>query len=82
MRRIMRVPLKLTPQPDGVYTVTSPLLPELITEGATVEQAVANAEDALAAVLETYADLGWELPEGLVRIEEDTPLQLELVKLA
>ena len=28
-----RVPLVLTPQPEGGYTVTSPLFPELITEG-------------------------------------------------
>ncbi len=47
-----RIPLVLSPQPEGGYTVTSPLLPELITEG----EAVANAEDAFAAVVEIYED--------------------------
>jgi len=51
-----RIPLVLTPQPEGGYTVTSPLLPELITEGDTVSEAVANAEDAFAAVMEIYED--------------------------
>ncbi len=52
---IARIPLVLDPQPEGGYTVTSPLLPELITEGETVSEALANAEDAFAAVIEIYA---------------------------
>ena len=51
-----RIPLVLTPQPEGGYTVTSPLLPELITEGDTVGEALVNAEDAFAAVVEIYED--------------------------
>ena len=51
-----RIPLVLTPQPEGGYTVTSPLLPELITEGDTVADALVNAEDAFAAVMEIYED--------------------------
>lgn len=43
---IVKIPLVLDPQPDGAYTVTSPLLPELITEGDTVAEALANAEVA------------------------------------
>jgi antitoxin HicB len=37
-------------------------LPELVTEGDTVEEALANVRDALAAVIETYEDLGRTLP--------------------
>ena len=48
-------------------TVRSPELPELITEGDTVEEALANAEDALAAVVEAYQDLGQPLPPFLRR---------------
>ena len=51
-----RIPLILTPQPEGGYTVTSPLLEELITEGDTVSEALANAEDAFATVVEIYED--------------------------
>ena len=49
-----KVPLVLTVQPEGGYTVTSPVLPELLTEGDTLEEAVHNVRDALAAVIETY----------------------------
>ena len=59
---IVRIPLVLEPQPEGGYTVTSPLLPELVTEGETVSEALANAEDAFAAVAEIYEDRGRPLP--------------------
>ena len=57
MAEVFKVPLVLTPQPEGGYTVTSPVLPELITEGDTLEEAVSNVKDALEAVIETYEDL-------------------------
>ena len=47
---IARIPLILEPQPEGGYTVTSPLLPELITEGDTIAECLVNVEDAFAAV--------------------------------
>ncbi|AFY36390.1 type II toxin-antitoxin system HicB family antitoxin [Calothrix sp. PCC 7507] len=59
---LYKVPLLLTPQPEGGYTVTSPLLPELVTEGDTVEEALTNVQDALTAVVEAYEDLGRTLP--------------------
>ena len=45
---LYKLPLVLSPQPEGGFTVTSPLLPELITEGDTVSEALANVQDALA----------------------------------
>jgi antitoxin HicB len=77
-RMLYRVPLLLTPQPEGGFTVTSPLLPELVTEGDTVEAAVANAQDALAAVVEIYHDLGRPLPANLQFVATG-PLWLETV---
>ena len=59
---LYKVPLILAPQPEGGFTVTSPLLPELVTEGDTVDAALANVQDALAAVVEAYQDLGRPLP--------------------
>lgn len=55
---VYKLPLVLTPQPEGGFTVTSPVLPELVTEGDTVNEALANVQDALAAVIEIYQDLG------------------------
>lgn len=60
-----RVPLLFTPQPEGGYTVTSPVLPELLTEGDTLEDANANVRDAFAAVAELYADQGRALPANI-----------------
>lgn len=59
---LLKLPLVLAPQPEGGYTVTSPLCPELITEGDSAEQALLNIKDALAAVLEIYQDEGRPLP--------------------
>jgi antitoxin HicB len=61
---IRRLPLVFTPQPEGGFTVTSPVLPELVTEGDTLEQALANVSDALAAVLELYAEQGRPVPSS------------------
>ena len=56
------ISLILTPQAEGGYTVTSPTLPELVTEGDSIAEAMANAEDALAAVVELYQDQSRQLP--------------------
>lgn len=77
MERIFKIPLQLTPQPEGGFTVTSPLLPELVTEGDTVGEALEHVQDALAAALEIYEDTGRALPEDLVPSPERTPIQFE-----
>ena len=60
-----RIPLVFTPQPEGGYTVTSPVLPEFITEGNTLEEAHANVQDAFDAVLEIYTEQTVRSPLGL-----------------
>jgi antitoxin HicB len=60
-----RVPLVFAPQPEGGYTVTSPALPELLTEGDTLEEAHANVRDAFEAVVELYAEQGRPLPASI-----------------
>ena len=59
-----KIPLVLTPQAEGGYTVTSPLLPELVTEGDSLVEALENVKDAFAAVLELYQESGRSLPEN------------------
>lgn len=76
---LFKLPLILEPQPEGGYTVTSPLLPELITEGDTVDEALSNARDALAAVVESYRDLGRLLPAHTVLADAPGPVWLETV---
>jgi antitoxin HicB len=74
-----KIPLILAPQPEGGYTVTSPLLPELITEGDTAQEALENVKDALAAVVETYEDLGRSLPVSTQVLDLSVPLSFETV---
>jgi antitoxin HicB len=62
---IRRLPLVFTPQPEGGFTVISPMLPGLVTEGDTLEEAFANVRDAFAAVLELYDEEGRPLPPGV-----------------
>ena len=56
--------VNLAEQPEGGYTVTSNELPELVTEGDSAEEAMENLEDAYAAALELYEDLGRPVPAG------------------
>jgi antitoxin HicB len=60
-----KIPLVLTPQPEGGYTVTSPLLPELVTEGDSLDESLANVKDAFRAVMELYQELGRSLSENI-----------------
>jgi antitoxin HicB len=83
-RRIMlyKVPLILSPQPEGGFTVTSPVLPELLTEGDTAEEALENASDALDAVVEIYQDTGRKLPAGIEVAGDAGPIALEALVAA
>ena len=77
MADIFKVPLVLTAQPEGGYTVTSPTLPELVTEGETPEQALENVRDALVAVLEIYEDLWKPFPARIRLDPHGTSIQFD-----
>ena len=74
-----KVPLVMTPQPEGGYTVTSPVLPELVTEGDTLSEALRNAKDALAAVIKLYEEDGRSLPRNTWITEENGPVWFDTV---
>ena len=76
---LARIPVVLEPQPEGGYTVTSPLLPELITEGDTVAEALANVDDAFAAVVEIYQDRGLPLPPSICLDDASGPVNVEAI---
>ena len=52
----------LEPQEGGGFTVLVPALPEVVTEGDSEEEALANAEEAIRAVLEYRRENGIEIP--------------------
>lgn len=74
---VYKLPILLEPQPEGGYVVTSPLVPELVTEGDTVQEALANAQDAISALIEAFQELKKPLPAALQPSTEATPLWLE-----
>ncbi len=77
MSGIFKIPLVLSAEPEGGFTVTSPVLPELVTEGNSLEDAVENVRDALQAVIEIYEDLGKSFPENLRVDPRDAPISFE-----
>lgn len=63
MKHRFMVVLKPTAYDDEVgYTVNAPALPGCITEGDTVEEALANAREAIAAYLESLEADGLPIP--------------------
>jgi len=54
--------VELEKNEDGGHTVTVPALPGCITEGATWDEALANAQEAIAGFVETLKDLGKPIP--------------------
>ena len=65
MENIYKLPLVLEPQPEGGYTITCPLVPDLVTEADTLDEVQHHVADALAALIEIYEDLGRPLPAVL-----------------
>ena len=60
----MEYPAKFTPdKTDGGFVVTFPDVPEAITQGDTMEEAMAMASEALELALTFYTEKGADLPE-------------------
>jgi len=57
MKTMMKIPLVLEPQKEGGWTITSPLIPELVTEIDELEDLNSRVHDALSSVLELYQDM-------------------------
>ena len=54
---MLKYPVTLTPdKEDGGFVVTFPDVPEAITQGNTLPEALANASEALAAAMDFYAE--------------------------
>ncbi len=82
MNKLLKIPLVLEPQKEGGWTVTSPILPELITEVDDLKQLPEAVEDAVRAVLELYDDIGKEFPSGLIADGGKSPVWFETLIFA
>jgi antitoxin HicB len=65
--RKYRIAIKKDPEED-VYNVSVPALPGCHTFGRTIEEAIDMAKEAIEAYIETFIDLGKEVPtdEGVL----------------
>ena len=52
----------LEPQEGGGFTVLVPALPEVVSEGDNEQEALANVEEAIRAILEHRQEQGMTLP--------------------
>ena len=75
-----KVPAFIDEQPEGGYTVTSPLFPELLTEGDTIEEVLRNLHEVFGMIIEEYMGEERPLPRGL--FSEDPAVSLESVVTA
>ena len=80
--KLYSVRLYLEPDPSGVYTVTSPDVPGLVTEGRTPDEILHNVQEAMNALLEAWQDLGMEAPPALRPVLTDRPQTVEMLVAA
>ncbi len=77
-----RIRLTLEPNPNGVFTVTSPDVPGLVTEGKTASEIQANVQEALDALFDAWAELGQTPPPALHPIPFDRKQSIEALVTA
>lgn len=61
------VELVFAPQQEGGYHVYAPDLPGLHTQGDNLDEAIANAEEALELYVEGLREQGRSLDTGVIR---------------
>ncbi len=74
--------LYLEPNPNGVYTVTSPDVPGLVTEGQTPTEIQKNVQEALDALKEAWKELGLEYPPAMRPALAERPQTVEILVAA
>jgi len=66
----------LEPEEEGGFSVSVPALPEIVTQGETVEDALSCAREAIALVLVDRRERGEDIPPS------DTDAVVERVAIA
>ncbi len=62
---VMKFRLLIEQDEDGMFVVEVPSLPGCITQGKTRQEAVRNAEEAIAAYLESLQEHGDPIPPSI-----------------
>lgn len=76
--RLFSIRLYLEPDPSGIYTVTSPDVPGLVTEGRTPAEILRNVQEALDLLKEAWQELGMDVPPALRPALTDRPQTVEM----
>jgi antitoxin HicB len=76
---IYSIRLYLEPNPDGQYTVTSPDVPGLVTEGSSPDEIQKNVQEALTALHEVWRELNLPIPPALRPLLVDRPQTVEFL---
>ena len=82
MKTMMEIPLVLDPQKEGGWTITSPLVPELVTEIDELDDLNSCVHDVLATVIELYQDMGRQSPAKLRVDHCEVPVWFESLVMA
>jgi len=69
MHEKLKLPVILTQGEDGYIIAEVPIIPGCISQGRTIEKALANIREAAELCLENREAEGWELP-GEYSIEQ------------
>jgi antitoxin HicB len=59
---MLSYPAHFEPAEEGGFVVTFPDIPEAITQGEDVQDALLHAADALETALDFYFEAGWTVP--------------------
>ncbi|MGO9271133.1 MAG: type II toxin-antitoxin system HicB family antitoxin [Terriglobia bacterium] len=76
-KRVYSYQINLIPEEEGGYTVLVPMLPGCVSYGGTMEEATANAREAIELHLENLAAHQEPIPEG----NETVPVFTTLVQV-
>lgn len=76
LMKIFDYTVLITPDVTGGYVVTCPALPGLVTQGETLEEARANAAEAIDLYLEVLLEDGEPIPADVTPIIE--PLSIKV----
>ena len=82
MAKTLIYPVMIECMEEGGYHAECPILPGCHVEGETYAKAVENLEDAIKVFIESYRELGKELPripevEGDVVVSSGIPMPAE-----
>ncbi len=74
--KIYNYTVVITPDVTGGYVVTCPALPGLVTQGETLEEARANAMEAIDLYLEVLLEDGEPIPQDVAPMLEPVSVQV------